>query len=623
MDAELPITDESADVGSIPALAPKPGGLGMMRLRDYQNEATDCVYEAWQEYNAVMAVLATGLGKTVLAAEVIIRWPGTKRILFLAHVRELIHQAKEKIGLHTDETPAVEMGMESELREDRRIVKQSQVLVASIQTFSRRKHKFCASDFDLVIIDEFHHASANTYRAIWAWLQAGNPNIKLLGITATPDRADGTSLACIAEHCAFDMGIREGIDDGWLVPIRQQYIVVDGLDFSKCRTLAKDLNEKDLEETMMGGVATDDMTPEQRQEILEKQERMMHAVAVPAIQEAQGRQGLVYCVTVNHAERMAEIFRRYPGVTAELIHGGTPHDERLDLMNRFKGGSLQWLVNVGVITEGVDVPGAHVIVMARPTKSRALYTQMVGRATRAVPGLVDRYDAPELRQEAIANSVKPFSTVLDFVGNSGKHKLISTADVLAGDMPEAFVEAAIEEMRETGETADIRAKAWQKKQEHDDEIAKRQAEEKRKAEERQKEIQAREEARRARLRAEAEYRSKQVDPFNKHDVVAERAQPEFRGGASDAQVRLLGRLGIKPDTAMKWSKKQAGAVISDLKSRSGGRFIIQFGKHQGKSLESVPVDYLRWAGENIHHEDFQKNLELYRQEWRDKRKAGE
>lgn len=610
---------DAHEVEALPDLEPKAGGLGILKMRPYQTEAVDCIYESWREHDAVVVVLATGMGKTVVAAETILRWPGVGRILVIAHVQELIYQARDTIARHTDDIPSIEMGMHSEVRDGHPVLDRSRVLVASIQSLGKRLKKFRPDDFDVIIVDEFHHAASDSYRRLWDWLKTGNPLIKLLGITATPNRADGTSIACIAQHCAFKMGIREGIDGGWLVPIRQKYIVVDGLDFSKCHTVAKDLNQGDLEEAMLGAVENDSMTPEELQEAIEKQEAMLHRVAAPTVKEAEGRSGIVYCVTVAHAEKMAEVLRRYPGVTAELVHGGTPDQERKELLKRFKSGALQFLVNVGVATEGFDAPSAQVIVMARPTKSTSLYTQMVGRASRPLAGLVDRYDTPELRQEAIANSLKTHALVLDFVGNSGKHKLVSTADVLAGDMPPEFVRAAMDEMAETGEAADIRAKAWQKKQEHDEELKRAQEREAKEREERRKEMIARDEARRARIRAEAQHRSRDINPFDMSDVAPERSQGTYRGGSSDAQIGFLESLGVPRETSMKWSKGQAGAVLTDLKNRTGGAYIMRYGKHKGKALNKIDFGYLKWAGENMQNAEFQTNLEQYRRELRDKK----
>ena len=550
---------------------------------------------------------------TVIGAEVIIRHPGQGRILFIAHVVELIDQARRTIKNHTDEEPSVEMGDQSECRDGHGILDKSKVLVASIQTMSRRMEQFDPNDFDLIIIDEFHHAAADSYRRLWEYFKTKNPAIKLLGITATLFRTDKITLGCMADHCAFKMGIREGIDDGWLVPVKQKYIVVENLDFSACRTLAKDLNEKDLEGVMMGGKVEEGMTEEERRELLIKQERMLHAIAAPSVKEADGKPGLVFCVTVEHAIRMAEILRRYPGVTAEVVHGKTPKEDRKDTIRQFGQGKIQFLVGVGCFLEGFDAPHVQVLVMARPTKSLVIYIQMIGRGTRAVGGLVDKFDSPDTRKEAIAGSIKPFCTVLDFVGNSGKHKLISTADVFAGDMPPELVAAAIKEMKETGEAEDIRKKTWQKKEEHDAEVRRREEEKRQLEKERRERAIALEEARRARLVAEAEYRAKNVDPFG-HESVPERVQTAYRGGATDGQVRFLVQLGIKEETAMGWGKGQAGAVIDKLSNQTGPDFVMRFGKHKGKTLKTIPHDYLKWASTEIKDPKFQDNLEVYRKQ---------
>lgn len=585
---------------------------GVMTLRPYQVEAVDSCYEAWRDYDAVMMVLATGLGKTVIASDIINRWPvSAGRVLFVAHIKELIDQAHDKIRDHTTDKPAVEMGDNRGETERHELWQIPKVLVASIQTLSKRMEKIDPQQFGLVIIDEFHHAGAPTYRRAWEYFKSGNPNLKCLGITATPYRGDKITLSCIAEHCCFEMGIREGIDAGYLVPIQQKYIVVDALDFSQCRSIAKDLNEGDLEEVMLGAVVKDEMSEADRLEALQKQERMLHAIAVPTVKESQGRPTLVFCVTVEHAERMAEVLRRYPGVSAEVLHGKTPTDQREEILERFRRGDLQMLVGVGCFTEGFDAPNVQVVAMARPTKQQGLYVQMIGRGTRPLPGLVDRYGTDEERQEAIANSLKPHMTVLDFVGNSGKHKLVSTADVLAGDMPPELVEAAVEEMRETGEAEDIRQAVWRKKNERDE--AERKAAEER--ERKQREALAAEESRRAKLKAEAEYRAKQVDPFGAQQL-PERVQPKFRGGASDSQVEFLFKLGIPRETSFTWTKTQAGAVISERKARSGGEWIMRFGKHVGQPLKNLPHAYLRYMGENCKSEEFQNNLAMYRSQYR-------
>ena len=609
---DMQLLEERFGYGEIAPIVPDDV-TGMMSLCPYQVEAVDSAYEAWRDYDAVMMVLATGLGKTVIASDVICRWPETAgRVLVIAHIQELIFQAKEKIEHHAQIHVAVEMGeSRGETGRTGLIGGPDKVVVASIQTMQRRMELFDPRDWGLIIIDEFHHAGAKSYRKLWEYFKTGNDRIKLLGITATPFRGDKITLACIAEHCCFEMGIREGIDEGYLVPIQQQYIVVDQLDFSKCRTVAKDLNEGDLEEAMMGPRVSDEMTEAERLDALEKQERMLHAIAVPTIREAQGRTTLMFCVTVAHAERMAEILRRYPGVTADVVTGATPQEQRESTIAAFKAGKIQILVGVGCFTEGFDAPNVAVVAMARPTKQQGLYVQMVGRGTRPLCPDVYKLETPELRQEAIGNSIKSAMVVLDFVGNSGKHKLVSTADVLAGDMPPALVAEVIEEMKESGEAEDIREAVWKKKQKKDEE-EKRQAEER---ERRRKEAQLAAEAKRERLRAEAEYRAKTIDPFGT-ETAPERVQSKFRGGATDRQVALLKKLGIGEEAAMKFTKGQAGAVIDARIKASGGSFYMRFGTHVGKQLKDIPNEYLRWAGETITNPEFQDNLAKYRDEYR-------
>lgn len=601
-------------------IVPRPSGLGAMSMRPYQVEASDCIYEAWRTYQAVMCVLPTGMGKTVLAAEIICRWPGEGRWLFIAHLREIIYQTQDTIERHLCERPGVEMGQHREGTMGHGILDRARVLCASVQTLTRRMEALNPGHFDGIIFDEAHHAASDSYRRVWKYFSQGNSGIKALLITATPNRADNLSLGCIADHCAYEIQIREAIDDGWLVPIQQKYIVVDGLDFSKCdsrknKAGERDLKDEDVAAAMLGGKSSDGMSDNERIELLKKQERMLHAVAAPAIAEAQGRQGIVFCASVEQAERQAEVLNRYPGVTAYAVIGDTDDQIRAEIVKRYKAGEIQWLCLCGIGTEGFDAPGVHVIAMARPTKSESLYKQMLGRGTRPVPGLVDKYVTAEERQEAIANSAKPHMLVLDFVGNSGKHKLVSTADVLAGDMPDELLDIVKREMAETGEAADIREKAWQKKQQLDEEEKQKREE----AEQRRQLAMQQEVARREKLRAEAQYRARDVDPFGRGDVHAGQETPKFRGGATDKQVAYLERLGISKAAAMAMTKAQAGAVITKRKGQRGRDYIVTQGVHKGKTLSQIAqtdLQWLKWFASTTNDAAARSNIAEYREQWK-------
>ena len=153
---------------------------------------------------------------------------------------------------------------------------------------------------------------------------------------------------------------------------------------------------------------------------------------------------------------MAAAFNSYDGVSADFVTESTSEIQRKTIVDKFKNGELQVLLNCMVFTEGFDAPATAVVANCRPTKSESLYAQIIGRVTRPLPGVVDGPDTPEARRAAIASSEKPFCTVLDFVGNSGKHKLVSVVDVLAGDRIDPLdLEEALKVATETGETVDI------------------------------------------------------------------------------------------------------------------------------------------------------------------------
>jgi len=604
----------------LPPLTPLASGLGVLKMRPYQVQATDAIYREWQTHRATLCVLPTGMGKTVVAAETICRAPGEGRWLFLSHLREINYQTVASIGKHIGEEPALEMGQHREERLGHGIYDRSRVLVSSVQTMISRMKDFNPEHFDGLIIDEAHHAAAVTYRRIWEYFSEGNPALRGLLITATPNRADGLSIGCIATSCAIEIQIKDGIEQGWLVPVQQKFIRVNELRFDSLRTRKnkageQDFSDEDLARVMGGEKLSEELSEQERLEALKRAEQICHRIAEPTIREAQGRQGIVFCASVAQAERMAEVLRRHPGVTAREVIGSTDDEERSEIVEDFKAGKIQFLCLCQIGTEGFDAPSVELVVMARPTKSQALYKQMLGRGTRPLPGLVDAYDTAEERRQAIANSRKPHMTVLDFVGVSGKHKLVSTLDVLAGEMPEDLRREVAYEMAVSGETADAVARGWEKKRKRDEEERQRREE----AEERRRQAIEREQQRRAQLTASVTYQAEEVDPFSRGDVRPVTSQPVYRGGSTDKQVELLMRLGISREKAMSFTKFQAGAVIDKRQAQRGRDYIMRFGKHQGKTLAEIQAsqpDYFRWMTQNINNPEFLQNVELFREQWK-------
>lgn len=386
-----------------------------MNPRWYQDDARRKLMAALATNDSALCSLFTGGGKTNVIAwlvEEFCKNPGS-RALLLAHRRELIDQMARRVRLLTGFDVEIEMG-KLRAREDG--FHRAKVVIGTVQSLlsDRRRRKF-RTGFDLVITDEAHHATSRSYvRVTEPFLKGG---AKHVGFTATPDRADKIALGNVFDVCPFDMTMRDGIEDGWLVPVRQRFVEVKGLDYSSVSKTAGDLNQKQVGE------------------ILEFEETM-HRMVWPTIETAAGRKTIIFAVRVHQAERIAEIINRWKPGSAASVSGKTPEAERDDIFRRFRDGDIRFLVNVGVATEGFDDPGIEVVALMRPLLSRALVEQMIGRGTRPLPGTVDGPPTADARKKAIAASAKPHLLVLDFLGNAGRHPLVHAADVLAGrEMP--------------------------------------------------------------------------------------------------------------------------------------------------------------------------------------------
>lgn len=495
-----------------------------MKPRPYQDRCVHAVREAWLTHQSVLAVLATGLGKTVIAANVI-RAERAERFLVFAHREELIDQSAEAIRAWTGEAVGVEMA-------DRR-AGDERVVVGTVQTLAARgSDRFAQGRFTRVVVDEAHHAVARSYKSVLGFW----PEAKLLGITATPRRSDGLAMGQVFFHVAFDYGVADAIADGYLVPVRQHAVEVEGLDFSNLKTVAGDFSDGDLERILT-------------------EEGVLQQMALPALEIAGDLPGIVFCSGVAHAKLMAAILNRYKPASAVALSGETPKEERRTWVERYKAGKVQWLCNCGLFLEGFDAPHTAVVVMGRPTKSLALYTQILGRGTRPLKGVIDTddllpEDRKDARRSAIASSEKPFCKILDFQGNAGRHKLVSSCDVLGGKYGEPVRQYAKKTIGEEGagvavEDALDRADA---------ELA----------------LLAEEEDRRRRIKARAAtYTAREVDPFGGAgegggggSVSGQQGEP-----ATDKQVGYLVRVaGWSRAKAESLTKRQASAIIGKHRS---------------------------------------------------------
>lgn len=569
-----------------PAAAKTPSVPGAFRLRPYQREAVDAIFDEWTRSPSTLLVMATGLGKTVIFSEVVRRWEqGAGRVLILAHRKELVDQARDKAGLHTGSVPNVEMGDRRANRHG--LMVKSNAVIGSVQTLARkaRRERFDPAEFDCIIVDEAHHAPSKSYQKVIEYFSQGS-DTKLLGVTATPKRHDKRGLGGTFGTVAYQMDIQEGIREGWLVDIEQRYIVIESLDFSKVRTKAGDFNEKDLADAMGMG--------EGELHLLQNQEKMLHAIADPTVREAKGRPTLVFAVNKEHARRLTDVLNRHDGVTAQCILSETRDDDRKRAVRDFQQGRLQMLVGVGVFTEGFDAPACAVIAMARPTKSTSLYCQCLGRGTRVLPGTVESIPHAGDRVSAILDSDKPHVTVLDFVGNSGRHKLVSSANVLGSGYSDEEIAEAVKTIRESKKPANT-VESLDEARARLEKVAEQKRSER---------------ARRMRIRATATYSQNWVDPFGDQSR-AIRHIGQLVGGASDKQISYMLDLGVDRQLAIQCSKARAGAIISKIKTQAGSDYVMRFGKYRGMKLKDIPHQYLEWAREQLDNEEFQHHLELH------------
>lgn len=371
------------------ALELSPGPVGRrstatVDLRPYQTQAIERIGEELAGGRSTLLVMATGTGKTTVFGALAGSWRG--RVLVLAHRRELITQAADRLAAMTGEYVEIEQANE-------RASTRARIVVASKDSLHpTRLQRFSRDHFGLVIVDEAHHAVAETYTRITNYFEAA----KILGVTATPDRLDEKALGQVFDSVAFVYEILEAINDKWLCPIVGQSCHVESFDISALRTKAGDVSDSDL-----GGVVMRD--------------EVMRAVVEETLARVEERPTIMFFPTVESAHIAAGVFNaRDPGRWA-AVDGSTDIDTRESILRRYKAGQLRGLCNVGVLTEGFDAPATAAIGIARPTKSRALWTQMVGRGTRILDG-------------------KPNCLVLDYVGNAGRHSLVGPVDALAGNL---------------------------------------------------------------------------------------------------------------------------------------------------------------------------------------------
>jgi superfamily II DNA or RNA helicase len=337
----------------------------MLHLRSYQSEALERVRQAYKDgKRRVIVSLPTGAGKTVVFAHFPRFFQMKKRLLVLAHREELLLQAREKF-LHVD--PELKVGIE---QSGSRAPADAKVVIASVPTLGRaggtRLHQLSPEEFFLIVVDEAHHAVALTYRRIFEHFGLFDPNTRryLVGFTATPRRGDKQGLGAVFEEVCYARDLREMIAEQYLCPITGWRVHSDtSLDKVQIRH--------------------GDFVESQLSQVVNTSER--NNLLVTAYRKyASGRRAIVFCVNVAHAMDVCQAFMLV-GIRTSAVWGDMPREDRRMKLGQFSRGDIDVVTNCNVLTEGFDEPRVEAIIMARPTRSKLLYAQMVGRGTRRHP----------------------------------------------------------------------------------------------------------------------------------------------------------------------------------------------------------------------------------------------
>lgn len=356
-----------------------------MKLRKYQEEAREAVQQEWEEgRKRTLLVLPTGCGKTIVFSKIIEdRVRLGERVLVLAHRSELLEQASDKLKTATG------LGTALEKAESTSIGSWFRVVVGSVQTMQREKRlsQFPPDYFDTIVIDEAHHAVSDGYQRVLQHFESAN----VLGVTATPDRGDKQNLGKFFDSLAYEYSIVDAIKSGYLSKITAVTIPLT-LDLSSVSQQAGDFKASEV------GTALDPY---------------LDQIADEMVKQCSDRKTVVFLPLVKTSKKFRDILNA-KGFKAAEVNGES--EDRAEVLADFDEGKYNVLCNSMLLTEGWDCPTVDCVVVLRPTKVRALYSQMIGRGTRLAPG-------------------KENLLILDFLWHTERHELCRPAHLVT-DSPE-------------------------------------------------------------------------------------------------------------------------------------------------------------------------------------------
>lgn len=463
----------------------------------------------------LLVVMATGLGKMEIISE--LARLETGRVLVLCHREELVAQAKARIERRAREDVFVE---QAQLKAS----PGARVVVASVQTMVTRLDKWRPDHFDLVIPDEAHRYMAPGWRKVVEHF-TGNR----VGFTATPDRLDQKSLGALFDATVDEasMDLFEGIEQGWLTPLKVRPVTVKEVHLDGIPIVAGDFAQGALDDEMVKG---------------------MLGLVRATLNYEPHRRGILFAPGVRSAEVAQEAFNANIPDSCAFVSSGMPkkgEGSRQSQVDSFRRGIHQWMANCAIFIEGADFPDVDCVIQGRPTKSRNFYAQTIGRGTRVlrdyIEGIQGREQASE-RRAAIAGCPKPDCMVIDFVGNSKEHSLVGPLDVL-GHSSEEELKLAKKYVKEHPGAEAVEAIKV-----------------------------AREQVRRAIEQVKVRVEVESKDPFDPFEALGIRFAPSKRlksrySEATPGMIQGLVKIGLDPEYASGLSKGAAGKLLSEFSKR--------------------------------------------------------
>ena len=375
-----------------------------MKLRDYQEKAREAVQSEWGNgRKRTLLVLPTGCGKTIVFSKIIEdRVKLGERVLVLAHRSELLDQASDKLKTATG------LGTALEKAESTSIGSWYRVVVGSVQTMQREKRlkQFPPDYFDTIVVDEAHHCISDGYQKVLQYFDEAN----VLGVTATPDRGDMKNLGTYFDSLAYEYSLVEAIKSGYLTKIQAVTIPLS-LDLTSVSQQAGDFKASEI------GTALDPY---------------LEQIADEMLKQCKDRKTVVFLPLVKTSQKFRDILNA-KGFKAAEVNGESK--ERTEILKDFDNDKYNVLCNSMLLTEGWDCPSVDCVVVLRPTKVRALYSQMVGRGTRLAEG-------------------KDSLLLLDFLWHTEKHELCRPAHLIS-DSPEVIQRMTESMEEESGVMCDI------------------------------------------------------------------------------------------------------------------------------------------------------------------------